>query len=201
LSGQIALGNWVFDQAAAQAKAWRTRLDPGFQISVNLSPLQLQTAAEPLHWRAYLQAQQLDGDALVLEITEGLLLEQSAAVRAELLAWRDAGIQVAIDDFGTGYSALAHLRHMDIDFLKIDQSFVRNLGAQNSDHALCEAIVVMAHKLGLRVVAEGVETPLQRDLLQAMGCDLAQGFLFARALSAAEFERLWSGWKPMPVRY
>lgn len=185
-----ALGNWVFAQAAAQAKAWRTQIDPSFQISVNVSPLQLQTGAERFAWQTAMQAQQLDGDAVVLEITEGMLLQQSASVSAELLAWRDAGLQVAIDDFGTGYSAMAYLKQMDIDYLKIDQSFVRNLNLQGSDHALCEAIVVMAHKLGLQVIAEGVETALQRDLLQAMGCDFAQGFLYAKALPAAEFERL-----------
>ncbi|MDD5028834.1 MAG: EAL domain-containing protein [Rhodoferax sp.] len=184
-----ALGDWVFAQACAQAKAWRTRLDPGFQVSVNLSPLQLQTGAEQFHWRAHMQAQQLSGAAVVLEITEGLLLDKSAAVTAELLAYRDAGIQVAIDDFGTGYSAMAYLKQLDIDYLKIDRSFVRNLGLQTSDHALCEAIVVMAHKLGLRVIAEGVETAVQRDLLQAMGCDFAQGYLFAKALPPDEFER------------
>ncbi|TXT40725.1 MAG: diguanylate cyclase/phosphodiesterase with PAS/PAC sensor(s) [Comamonadaceae bacterium] len=190
-SGLIhALGNWVFAQAMAQAKTWREQIDPDFQISVNLSPVQLQSGAERLQWQHHLQSAQLGGAAVVLEITEGLLLEKSAHISAELLAYRDAGIQVAIDDFGTGYSALSYLKQMDIDFLKIDQSFVRNLDTDASNHALCEAIVVMAHKLGLKVIAEGVETIAQRDLLQAMGCDCAQGYLFSKALSAKEFETL-----------
>lgn len=190
-SGLIhTLGDWVFAQAVAQVKAWRTRIDPDFQISVNLSPVQLQSGAERLHWQQHLADVQLGGEAVVLEITEGLLLETSPQLTAELLAYRDAGIQVAIDDFGTGYSAMAYLKQMDIDFLKIDRSFVRNLGTDASDQALCEAMVVMAHKLGLKVIAEGVETSLQRDLLQAMECDFAQGFLFSKALPVEEFEQL-----------
>lgn len=178
----------MFAHAIAQAKTWREQIDPNFQISVNLSPVQLQSKARCLQWQHHLQTAQLGGEAVVLEITEGLLLEMSAHISAELLAYRDAGIQVAIDDFGTGYSALAYLKQMDIDFLKIDQSFVRNLDTDASNHALCEAIVVMAHKLGLKVIAEGVETIAQRDLLQAMGCDYAQGYSFAKALPAESIE-------------
>ena len=111
-------------------------------------------------------------------------------VVAELLAYRDAGIQVAIDDFGTGYSAMSYLKQLDIDYLKIDQLFVNALTTDASDRAMCEAMVVMAHALGLKVIAEGVETVEQREVLQAMGCDYAQGFLFAKALPAPEFEVL-----------
>jgi EAL domain-containing protein (putative c-di-GMP-specific phosphodiesterase class I) len=103
------------------------------------------------------------------------------------MAFRDAGMQVAIDDFGTGYSALSYLKKFDIDYLKIDQSFVRNLSVDSNDFVLCEAIIVMAHKLGLKVIAEGVETERQRDLLCAIGCDYGQGYLFARPLTADLF--------------
>ena len=185
------LGNWVFAHAARQAKRWRADFDPAFQISVNLSPLQIQNKNCRLDWQSLLQAHQLAGDAIVFEITEGLLLDKSPEVSAELLAYRDAGIQVAIDDFGTGYSAMAYLKQLDIDYLKIDQTFVCNLAPNTSDQAVCEAIVVMAHKLGIRVIAEGVETAEQRDLLTAMGCDFAQGFLYAKAVNAREFESLF----------
>ena len=185
------LGKWVFAHAVIQAERWRANFDPAFQISVNLSPLQIQNKNSRLDWQSVLQAARLAGDAIVFEITEGLLLDKSPEVSAELLAYRDAGIQVAIDDFGTGYSAMAYLKQLDIDYLKIDQTFVRNLAPNASDHALCEAIVVMAHKLGIKVIAEGVETPEQRDLLLGMGCDFAQGFLYAKAVSAPEFERFF----------
>jgi diguanylate cyclase (GGDEF)-like protein/PAS domain S-box-containing protein len=184
------IGNWVFAQAVQQAQRWRAGIAPAFQISVNLSPLQIQSGSERFHWRHHLSAASLDGEAVVVEITEGLLLDKSPKVTAELLAFRDAGIQVAIDDFGTGYSAMAYLKQLDIDYLKIDQSFVHNLSQNPSDQALCEAMVVMAHKLGLKVIAEGVETPEQRDLLSSMGCDFGQGFLYSKAVNVQSFERL-----------
>jgi len=95
-----------------------------------------------------------------------------------------------LDDFGTGYSSLAYLKKFDIDYLKIDRAFVSNLETDSDDNALCEAIIVMAHKLGLRVIAEGVETVAQRDLLIAAGCDFAQGYLFSKPVPAALFEQL-----------
>jgi diguanylate cyclase (GGDEF)-like protein/PAS domain S-box-containing protein len=184
------IGDWVFAQAVGQAQRWRATLDATFQVSVNLSPMQIQSGAERFHWYQHLQATHLVGDAVVLEITEGLLLNTSPKVVAELLAYRDAGIQVAIDDFGTGYSAMSYLKQLDIDYLKIDQVFVNALTTDASDRAMCEAMVVMAHALGLKVIAEGVETVEQREVLKAMGCDYAQGFLFAKALPAPEFEVL-----------
>jgi EAL domain-containing protein (putative c-di-GMP-specific phosphodiesterase class I) len=117
----------------------------------------------------------LPGQCITIEITEGLLLDATAGVQAKLLDLRDAGIQVALDDFGTGYSSLSYLKKFDIDYIKIDRSFVRNLTATSDDMALCEAIIVMAHKLGLKVIAEGIETGTQRHLLAAAGCDLRPG--------------------------
>ncbi len=111
-------------------------------------------------------------------------------VTNKLLALRDAGIQVAIDDFGTGYSALSYLNKFDIDYLKIDQSFVRNLTDRADDVTLCEAIITMAHKLGLKVIAEGVETMEQRDLMMAAGCDYGQGFLFSRPVTIENLQKM-----------
>jgi EAL domain-containing protein (putative c-di-GMP-specific phosphodiesterase class I) len=130
----------------------------------------------------------LPGKCLVVEITEGLLLDTSAVVGDHLLELSDAGIQVSLDDFGTGYSSLAYLQKFDIDYIKIDQSFVRHLIAGSTDFALCKAIIVMAHELGMKVIAEGVETEQQRDLLNSAGCDYGQGYYFARPVPAAEFE-------------
>lgn len=184
------IGNWVFGRAADQAREWASRYAADFQISVNKSPLQIQSQRECCKWREKLLSGKIQGRNLVIEITERLLLDNSPGVTAELLAYRDAGIQVAIDDFGTGYSALSYLKKLDIDYIKLDQSFIRNLETDRSDKVLSEAIVVMAHKLGLQVIAEGVETQAQLDLLAGMGCDFAQGFLYSRAIPAQEFEQL-----------
>jgi diguanylate cyclase (GGDEF)-like protein/PAS domain S-box-containing protein len=184
------IGDWVFEQAAAQAQTWADHYGSDFQISVNKSPVQIQAKAERCRWKEHLAKTKLSGKNLVIEITEGVLLNNSPAVVSELLAFRDAGIQVAIDDFGTGYSSLSYLKKLDIDYVKIDQSFILHLQADDNDKAVAEAIVVMAHKLGLKVIAEGVETPQQLDLLTKMGCDYAQGFLYSRAVAPQEFEQL-----------
>ncbi len=185
----VALGEWVFQQAADQVKAWRAALHPSFQISVNRSPVQFENP-NPQHqpWIAQLAARGLSGDCVAVEITEGLLLSTSEGVVEQLLGLRDDGIQVSLDDFGTGYSSLSYLQKFDIDFVKIDQSFVRGLLSGSTDLALCQAIIAMAHALGMKVIAEGVETLLQRDLLALAGCDFAQGYWFSRPVPAADFE-------------
>ena len=185
----VDIGEWVFRQAADQARAWRAEHDPRFQISVNKSPVQFHNdAGRQQSWVTHLQQLGLDGDSVVVEITEGLLLDSSAAVRDQLLQLRDAGIQVSLDDFGTGYSSLTYLQRFDIDYIKIDQSFVRNLAPGCTELALCKAIIVMAHELGMQVIAEGVETAAQRDLLAAAGCDFGQGYFFAWPMPAPAFD-------------
>ncbi len=185
----VEIGEWVFRQAAAQAQAWRERHHAQFQISVNKSPVQFHNdAGRQQSWVAHLRQIGLGGDAVVVEITEGLLLDTSAAVSEQLLQLRDAGIQVSLDDFGTGYSSLTYLQRFDIDYIKIDQSFVRHLIPECTELALCKAIIVMAHELGMKVIAEGVETAGQRDLLVAAGCDYGQGYLFARPMPVDAFD-------------
>ena len=186
----VDIGQWVFQEAVRWTQRWRTEVHPAFQVSVNQSPLEFQREGGYDSWLRHLQQQSLPGQALVVEITEGLLLDASNAVTDKLLQLRDAGIQVALDDFGTGYSSLSYLKKFDIDYLKIDRSFTRNLAPESSDMALSEAIIVMAHKLELEVIAEGVETPEQRELLAAAGCDYGQGYLFARPMPAADFDLL-----------
>ena len=188
----IEVGDWVFREAARCAKQWREHYDPQLQISINKSPAQFdRSGAVARNWLDFLETLKLPGSAIVIEITEGLLLQSEPHVKAAMDAYRQAGVQLAIDDFGTGYSALSYLKKFDIDYLKIDQSFTCNLAPDSSDLALCEAMVVMAHRLGLKVVAEGVETDAQRSLLAAMGCDYGQGYLFARPVPALEFELLF----------
>jgi diguanylate cyclase (GGDEF)-like protein/PAS domain S-box-containing protein len=188
----IEIGDWVLRQAMHQVKRLQANHHKGFQISVNKSPVQFHNdnPLKAAEWLGELERHGLQASSLVVEITEGVLLDDDGNIKDRLLASRDAGIQVAIDDFGTGYSSLAYLKKFDIDYLKIDQTFVNNLGNQSDDMALCEAIIVMAHKLGLKVIAEGVETEQQRDLLKQAGCDYAQGFLFSMAIPAEELEDL-----------
>lgn len=185
----IDIGNWVFMQAATQAKRWRAALNPNFQISINKSPVQFHhVSAAHGSWQDHLKALGLPGAAIAVEITEGLLLDANSVVSDKLLELSDAGIQVSLDDFGTGYSSLSYLQRFEIDYIKIDQSFVRHLVPGSTDMALCKAIIVMAHELGMKVIAEGIETIGQRDLLIAAGCDYGQGYLFARPMPAQDFE-------------
>jgi diguanylate cyclase (GGDEF)-like protein len=197
----LEIGDWVFRQAANQALEWRRTRDPQFQISVNKSPVQFNGphSSHP-RWFDHLQSLGLPGQSVAVEITEGLLLDASPAVNRQLLAFRDAGVSVSLDDFGTGYSSLSYLQQYDIDYLKIDQSFVRNLTPHSRGMALCKAIVLMAHELGMKVIAEGVETTRQRDLLMAAGCDFAQGYLFARPMSAQAFEHYLDTLGSSPTR-
>ncbi|HET7775372.1 MAG TPA: EAL domain-containing protein, partial [Azospira sp.] len=186
----VPIGDWVFRQAVEQVRLWRQRFRPDFQISVNKSPVQIRHDEQVYtQWLDYLASQGMPGSSILIEITEGLLLHADPKIREKLLAFRDAGIQVSIDDFGTGYSSLAYLKRFDIDYLKIDRSFIQNLAHDSDNQALCEAIIVMAHKLGLKVVAEGVETAAQRDILLAAGCDFAQGYLYSMPVSADAFEQ------------
>jgi diguanylate cyclase (GGDEF)-like protein/PAS domain S-box-containing protein len=194
----VDIGEWVFHQSVLWLKRWRQEHHPAFQVSVNQSPLEFQREDGCYDaWLAHLRSLDLPGQAVVVEITEGLLLDASTTVSDKLLQLRDAGIQVALDDFGTGYSSLSYLKKFDIDYLKIDRSFTRNLAPDSSDMALSDAIIVMAHKLGLRVIAEGVETPEQRDLLAAAGCDYGQGYLFAKPMPADQFDALLKAQPPL----
>ncbi len=187
----IDIGDWVFREAAQQCARWRDASHSGFQVSVNTSPVQYMHVDFNVNaWLEYLHTLGLHGGAVAVEITEGLLMKTDSSITDILLSFRDAGIQVSLDDFGTGYSSLSYLKKLDIDYLKIDQLFVLNLKPNSEDLALCEAIIVMAHKLGLKVIAEGIETQQQRDLLSAAGCDYGQGYLFSKPVPASEFETL-----------
>jgi diguanylate cyclase (GGDEF)-like protein/PAS domain S-box-containing protein len=193
-TGQIVnIGHWVFRQAVAQVIRLRANFHPDFQISINKSPVQF--TSEPYchtSWIDHLIDVNLPPQAIVVEITESLLMEVRDEISNQLLTFKDYGIQVALDDFGTGYSSLSYLKKFDIDYIKIDQSFVRNLNPGSNDMALCEAIIEMAHKLQIKVIAEGVETEEQSQLLKYLGCDYGQGYLFSKPVPANEFEALLS---------
>lgn len=185
----VEIGEWVFEQAAQQVRRWRDLIDPQFQISVNRSPVQFhQGPSGSERSLARLRALDLPGSSVCIEITEGLLLDSSAPVVRQWLDLREAGVEVALDDFGTGYSSLSYLQRLSINLLKIDQLFVRHLTPTSTEFSLCRAIIMMAHELGMKVVAEGIETEQQRDLLVAAACDYGQGYWFARPMSAVDFE-------------
>jgi len=183
------IGDWVFDEAMNCARKWGASRGQAFQVGVNCSPIQL-LARNSDHWLSRMAKKALLPGSVVIEITEGMLLQASPRVAEVFTQYRAAGIQVALDDFGTGYSALSYLTQFDIDYLKIDKSFIQNIDTKKESLALAESIIAMAHKLGLKVVAEGIETAEQEALLQAAGCDYGQGYLFSTAVSAPAFELL-----------
>ena len=185
----LDIGEWVFQQAIANIERWYKQFGRIIQVSVNMSPLQFEKAVSHV-WMDTLASSGLPINSINVEITEGLLIKDSTTVKLRLMEFRNRGIEVSIDDFGTGFSSLSYLKQLDIDYLKIDRSFIINLTDDSSDKALVEAIVVMAHKLGMKTIAEGVETAAQRDQLAAYGCDYAQGYLYSRPVPAAEFEKL-----------
>lgn len=184
------IGDWVFQQAAACSKRWSEQIGMPFQISVNKSPLQFMSHSTEADWYRHINDLGLSGHHISVEITEGVLLHASGNVFEQLIKYRNAGVQVAIDDFGTGYSSMAYLQKFNIDYLKIDQSFVRDIATNPAHRTIAETIIVMAHKLGLKVIAEGIETQEQLDILYAAKSDYGQGYYFSHALPEEEFEKL-----------
>lgn len=192
----IDIGNWVFKEAVKQVESWRETIATDFQISINKSPIQFKS--EQVHlddWFNYLVQHGLSGEAVVIEITEGLLMDSGSIVASKLYAMSDAGMQIALDDFGTGYSSLSYIKKYDVDYLKIDQTFVSNLTADSDDSAICESVIAMAHKLGINVIAEGIETKEQLELLTQWGCDYGQGYYFCKPIPADQFEQKYAGLK------
>ncbi len=185
-SGQIvAIGEWVFETACSQIGAWRAAgLQPP-RVAINLSALQVRHPELVTRLRGLLLAAGLEASALELELTEGSLLGNTAEVMATLQGLHALGLHMSIDDFGTGYSSLGYLKRLPIASLKIDRSFVTDIEGDGDDAAIVAAVISMARSLRLRVVAEGVETPGQLQLLRTLGCDQYQGFLASPALPPA----------------
>jgi diguanylate cyclase (GGDEF)-like protein/PAS domain S-box-containing protein len=183
------IGRSVYEQAVQQVKKWRKTLHPEFQVSVNKSPVQFRCETNECSTLSeIMNHSNLPSSAIIVEITEGILMENTSVVQHKLLELERQGIAVALDDFGTGYSSLSYLKKFDIDYLKIDRAFVQHLETDENDKILCEAIVAMAHKLRIKVIAEGVETIGQKDYLSSIDCDYIQGYLISRPIPADEFE-------------
>ncbi|MBP6057040.1 MAG: EAL domain-containing protein [Nitrosomonas sp.] len=186
----VEIGEWVFEQSISLIHQWLNRFGYIIQVSVNKSPIQFQESDNKPNWYEKLVQNGLPGNCINVEITEGLLLRSSFTAQNFLLEFRNKGIEVSIDDFGTGFSSLSYLKEFDIDYIKIDRSFISNLNNNSIDRALVEAIIVMAHKLDIKTIAEGVETKEQQDLLIGFGCDYVQGFFYSPPVPVEEFEKL-----------
>lgn len=187
-SGLInGIGDWVLLEAASVASSWSKKKARAFQISINQSPIQFMTTDSK--GKGSKLTSETASTNIAIEITEGLLLHATPQVYERLLAYKDAGVEVALDDFGTGYSSMSYLKQFDIDYLKIDQSFIKDMEYDENNRTIAESIILMAHRLGLKVIAEGIETKAQQELLQEARCDFGQGFLYAQAMPAEEFEK------------
>jgi EAL domain-containing protein (putative c-di-GMP-specific phosphodiesterase class I) len=186
----LPIGNWVLRQACEQARAWMDAGLPVKSMAVNVSAMEFRDENFLESLFATLTTTGLDPKYLELELTESVLMKHAASAATILQTLRESGIRVTVDDFGTGYSSLSYLRKFPLDSLKIDQSFVRQIGAGGDDSTIVKAVISMAQSLRLRVIAEGVETFEELVFLQACRCEEAQGFYFSRPLPPQQFAML-----------
>lgn len=189
----VNLGDWMFFQVGQKIKGWHKDFAVDVEVSIQKFSAQFKHRHNHQTWFNYLKEIGLDGKAIVVEITESLLLDVDIQVKQQLIGLEGVGIQISLDDFGSQYLPLLLLKEFDVDYLKINQDFVKD----SDSTVICDAIILMAHKLGIKVIAEGIETQQQCDLLSGVGCDYGQGPLFSQAVSADELGSLISG---MPSR-
>ncbi len=190
----VKIGNWVLNTACRQGKEWHEAGFKEMNVSVNISARQfnqrnfVQTVADALSVSGFAPGH------LDLEITESVVMADAEEAIKKMHKLKELGVKFSVDDFGTGYSSLSYMKHMPIDMLKIDRSFVLDIMANDDDRSIITAIITMAHSLGIEVIAEGVEERDQLDLLLSLGCDKLQGYYFSKPVSAAEnTEKLASG--------
>lgn len=186
----VSIGEIVLREACRQACEWQRQGLAPLRVSVNLSVHQLRQGKLVSLVRQVLEESGLEPRYLELELTESQLLDSVEHIISTFQQLRELGVKLAIDDFGTGYSSLSYLKRFPVDYVKIDQAFIRGLGEGTEDAAITQAIIAMAHSLGLKVVAEGVENQVQLDFLKANGCDEVQGYLISRPLEAAALAAL-----------
>jgi diguanylate cyclase (GGDEF)-like protein/PAS domain S-box-containing protein len=185
----VDMGAWVLDEACRQLRQWHDEGLKGVTMAVNLSAHQLRDTSLVPHVAQVLQRHGLQGTDLELELTESVAMDDPDATIEVLQQLRELGVQLSIDDFGTGYSSLSYLKLLPIHRLKLDRSFVKDIETDPNDAAICSATIALAHKLKLAVVAEGVETELQRNYLLGNGCDYLQGYLFSAPAPAPEIAK------------
>lgn len=187
----LDISNWVFEQVCQDALLWRKKYTENLQLTINTSPCQYNSSESDItFWLNYLLDIGLTPDAVLLEITENLFMGANVHVANKLYQFRQAGVGIALDDFGTGYSSISYLKKYPTDVIKIDKSFVQSMTDVSNDKVLCEAIIVMAKKLGIKVVAEGIESQEQLTILKKMGCDYGQGYFFSKPVNRQRFEKL-----------
>lgn len=187
------IGLWVLRRACSEALAWlKDDSHPGFYLAVNISMRQFKGGFDKKQLGNVLEETGFPADKLLLEITESLLMDHDSRIKDVLSEFRDMGVRLAVDDFGTGYSALSYLREFPVNTLKIDQSFIQDIATNRSDRRLIEAIITMAHGLGLVTIAEGVETSEQDALLSELHCDMVQGYFYCEPLTAVDIHNLAS---------
>ncbi|KNY26167.1 diguanylate cyclase/phosphodiesterase [Pseudobacteroides cellulosolvens ATCC 35603 = DSM 2933] len=187
----IPIGQWVLREACRQNKKWQ---DEGFQkvrIAVNLSARQFYSESLTEEIRTILEETELTPQYLELKITEGFMIKDPDYVNTVINGIRAMGVTVSIDDFGTGYSSLSQLRNFSVNVVKIDRSFVQNIGTDRNNISIVRAIIELAHGMNLKVVAEGIETETERKLLQQHNCDEMQGYFFAKPMDSDRFAQLW----------
>ncbi|PZP77417.1 MAG: diguanylate cyclase, partial [Ectopseudomonas oleovorans] len=190
-TGLIApIGEFVLRQACRQARQWQQEGLAQIRVSVNISVYQLRQGNLTSLVRQVLEETGLAPQYLELELTESQLLDNVDSVIVTFRQLRELGVKLAIDDFGTGYSSLSYLKRFPVHYVKIDQTFIRDLSPGGEDAAITRAIIAMAHSLELKVVAEGVETQAQMDFLKSQNCDEIQGFLISRPVEASTFAEL-----------
>jgi diguanylate cyclase (GGDEF)-like protein/PAS domain S-box-containing protein len=196
----VPLGRWVIRTACEQARAWQERDGRMLTMAVNVSPRQLLDPDFVAHVAATLKQTGLDPKQLIIEITESLFVQDADVTRQHLMKLRAIGISIALDDFGTGYSSLSYLHDFPIDSIKIDRSFIMDVGIDEKKTALVRSLAVLATDLGMSTVAEGIETPGQRDAVIASGYRYGQGFLFAKPMPAALFTATVNDRSATPAR-
>ena len=182
----VPIGEWVLNQACAQSQAWCSQGLPPLRMAVNVSAVQFTRAGFVRSVAQALEDHDLEPRLLELELTESTVMRDVQESASQLASLRQLGVRISIDDFGTGQSSLSYLRRLEVDALKIDRSFVQEIEDGSAPPSLVQAVVMMAHCLGIQVVAEGVETDRQLDTLRGLGCDQAQGYLLGKPLSAKD---------------
>jgi len=183
----LAVGEWVIRRACEDLAEWRLQFPRGFHIAINVSAVQLASEDVLVQLQRGVKENALDAGNLHVEITESAIMKNAAKAISVIRAIRRMGISVALDDFGTGFSSLGYLRTLDIDYLKLDQSFIRSITDREKDREITKAVISMAKALGLRVVAEGVESETVRNTLGSQGCDFGQGWLFGKPQARADY--------------
>jgi EAL domain-containing protein (putative c-di-GMP-specific phosphodiesterase class I) len=189
----IPIGQWILAEACRQNSAWQRAGLPPISISVNLSPIQFRHAGLVSSVADALAQAALDPACLELELTESFVMQDAERINVAMQSLKGLGVDIAVDDFGTGYSSLSYLKRFPVDRLKVDKSFVRDIDSDPDDAAIVRAIITLGHALGLKVVAEGVETSAHLEFLQQHGCDELQGYYFSRPVPAAGMEDLLRG--------